>query len=170
MINNSNLKIPLLITCIGVWGYVFFNYFYTSNHNVQNSTYVPIQINIEELEDFELALDYKDPFLSNNIGKKKNISFAPPKISTVNVAVPKSMIDMQKDKNEVKNKKPVVFPNITYKGFVDGNHSSKSALVQIDNKSHQWELGKSIMDMRLHEIALDSIRIYKEGTFKTIKR
>ncbi|MGB1217401.1 MAG: hypothetical protein ACPG5P_05970 [Saprospiraceae bacterium] len=169
---NNKMKWPLLALCLVVWGAVFYVLFGDKEEEIISRPKMDLSIVEKPIaENFDLALNYTDPFLNQNVKRKKTSTPIPS--STTSRDVPKNILDIRMDKaKDDKPKKRVVFPIIEYMGYVkqQSGGSGSSVLVMVDGKKYNWDKGKKIDDLYLGNIYLDSIRVSLDNEWKTITR
>ncbi len=162
----------LLTVCLLVWGGVIYSAIGEKNERKPSTINHHHLLDTDEPVDsgFQLVLNYDDPFLSSNLGKKKEKSTTKKRTHRSNFEVSRTTMQSRiaKNKPESKKKKNIVFPSITYHGNVKISGGGQAAVVNLDGQIINWPSGKINEDIRLRKIWRDSISIEKGGVKKTI--
>ena len=161
---DKAIKIFLGIAIVAIWGTIINRIL---NGNSDEGIIVPSKavVNTQKsgIEKFNLLLDYSDPFLSNMI--------VPTTTSNDNVVDSSLFVLPPTSPKPTKPKKIVRFPVVQYHGMSKNNNRSEAvALVKIDRKTHLMRIGDKQNEVTIMNIYRDSIRVMKEGSFKTYKR
>lgn len=159
---DKAIKIFLGIAIIVIWGTIINR---IMNGNGDDGIIVPPKsvVNIQKtgIDKFDLLLDYADPFLSNMVVTTT---------STDNT-MDSSLFILPPTTLNTKPKKIVRFPVVQYQGMSKNNNRSEAvALVKIDRKTHLMRIGDTQNEIMIMNIYRDSIRVMKEGQFKTYER
>ncbi|MEW4923124.1 hypothetical protein [Algibacter sp. 2305UL17-15] len=159
--NRKYLNTTLIILLVIIWGSVFYKYFGGKksleenlylNNLVSNNTK---KYNITK-DTFQLKLITKDPFGVSTI-KKVHLS--------------KPSIKKSTKKNKPFLDKKIVWPKISYHGFVKSeNNETPLILLKIDNKVYRKREGEVVRDITLVKVHNDSVIISLNNNIKTIKR
>ena len=137
---NKYVKYGLIIIVSLIWGRLIINYFglFQGSDEIE---FVPEvvekpQIKLDTLPDYQLKLNYNDPFLSQNRPLRKIQSSN----SGSNNNPTKKTIELPAIKE----------PKIVYKGLVKNKNSAKkTGLVVIDGKSYLITSAKEINSIRI---------------------
>ncbi len=159
---DKAIKIFLGIAIIAIWGTIINR---IMNGNSDDGIIVPPKsvVNIQKtgIDKFNLLLDYADPFLSNMVVTTT---------STDNT-IDSSLFVLPPTALNTKPKKIVRFPVVQYQGMSKNNNRLEAvALVKIDRKTHLMRVGDKQNEVTIMNIYRDSIRVMKEGQFKTYER
>jgi hypothetical protein len=160
---DKAIKILLGIAIIAIWGTIINR---IMNGNSDEGIIVPPKsvINTQKagIEKFNLLLDYGDPFLSNTLALNA---------STEDNLVDSSLFVLPPSPPKSKPKKIVRFPVVQYQGMSKSNNRLEAiALVKIDRKTYLMRIGDEQNKVTIMNIYRDSIRVEKEGSFKTYER
>lgn len=100
----------------------------------------------------KLVLDYPDPFLRRSyrtVPKKKDV------------------IASTKKKTPKKKKEPIVWPSVSYKGFIKNNQKEKTLCVlYINEQSHLMTESQTVNEIELVKVAKDSVLLVYKGEQK----
>ena len=148
-----------------IWGVVAYKVYSKANSNTNIELSIPSikqNHNAKSSQPFTLLVNYRDPFLDDQIARPKVARQTPPP-SHVN-RKPQRLI--QKEKASAI--KAVQFPDIKYKGNIRTKAGRAAALVNIQGAFINWGEGEQYMQMKLEKIYTDSIKIAYKGAAKTI--
>lgn len=173
MKENKLIKYSLIIAVLGIWGLIGYRVYQSMNPTMTLPTtannYLPKAVKDQSLS-FSVMANYRDPFLSNTItavATQSSQPFSPPR--SVSVAPPP--VIKQQPTPKPKRAKRVQFPLIIYKGYIQNNQNQKKrALVKIDKRQKTMTIGDEMEGIRIMGIYTDSLKVVKEGKFKTIRR
>lgn len=158
--NKKYLNIVLIVLLVFIWGSVLYKYFGSKSFDVQTSSDMalisPAKANFSVAKDsFVLILNDKDPF---GISKRRN---KPPEISKP------SNLGLKK-KSEPKN---VVWPSISYYGFVRGEQkATRLVLIKVNNRVWRKRETEKIDEVTIVKAFSDSVIVSFNKQHKTIKR
>lgn len=156
------LNIVLVIVLIFVWGSIIRKYF-GNKGSKDNIVEIPTAIGNYNYDDkkskdtFKLKLTNTNPFKTTKRRLKK--------ITTTSNNVPKS--------NTVKKKesKPVVWPKMTYHGFVKSNDkTTKLVILKVNDKLYRKREKEKIDQLLVVKAYEDSLILLNNNESKTIKR
>jgi len=154
------LKVGLAIALIVIWGTIISRIINgnSDEDGIIIASKSEILTSEKNIKPFQLLVNYSDPFLSNYLVKE-----------AVDNMVDSSLLVLPEV--EQKPKKYVRFPLVEYQGMSKNNQRYQSvALVKIDRKTHLVEVGTLVGEIKVIEIYKDSIKVEKEGTYKTYKK
>jgi hypothetical protein len=160
---DKAIKVFLGIAIIAIWGTIIHR---IMNGNSDDGIIVPpksfVNTQKAEIEKFNLLLDYSDPFLSNTLALNA---------STEDNLVDSSLFVLPPSPPKSKHRKIVRFPLVQYQGMSKNNNRLEAvALVKIDRKTYLMRIGDEQNKVTIMNIYRDSIRVEKEGNFKTYER
>lgn len=152
----------LIVLLIIIWGSLFYKYFGGEKHSerrleVANSM-LDYNYNYTIAKDtFQLKLTGRDPFgISSKIKRE-----------------PKAKAPITKPVKKTKPivKKNIVWPTITYHGFVKGQHkTTRLILVKINNKLYRKREQETVDEITLTKAYNDSLIVSFNKNTKTIKK
>ena len=158
--NKKYLNIILLVLLIFIWGAVFIKYF-GFNKISPNSTTIGFTSNYSKKynifkDTFELKLNELDPFrISGKIIKT-------PVVNKVEISPKTTVKPIHKN---------VVWPSITYHGFVKSEgETTRLILLKINNKLFKKRENETIADITLIKAYNDSLIVSLNNTKKIIKK
>lgn len=160
---DKTIKIILGIAIIAIWGTIVNR---IMNGNRDEGIIIPPKTSIKTqtatIDKFQLFLNYEDPFLTNNFSE----------LSTNVEAIDSSLLVLPpKITPPTPLKKIVRFPLVEYQGMSKNNSKYEAvAVVRINRKPLLVRIGDKKEDVTIVEIYKDSIKIEKEGEFKTYER
>lgn len=162
---KNSIKYMLGTALFGVWGLFGFRVYEKMN---KQDSYSPHQATADysipetSSRDFKLALTYQDPFLGKSLRAVRSGNTAQP--------VKASSSNKRRVVKKIKKEKRVIFPNIHYKGNIRTDDGREVALMSVNGKFVQLGKSKSFNDLKLLNVAQDSIRVKYLGEEKTIGR
>lgn len=150
----------LLPAVLGLWGVIFFRVSNAINAGEPKSLakheHSIIAAPVEEVEYYELKLDYDDPFLK---GRKPIVNRSPAKAST-----PKKIKPVVK---KTVKELPVVWPNIEYKGTIGSEKGTKSMIIlHVNGESWFMSPREEKAEIKLLKAYQDSIVVEYKGKEK----
>jgi len=160
------IQIVLLVFVVGIWGkviYDFFKYKELKNEPISNYVSQDMVPTITESFDYELDLDYRDPFL----GKYSRAKSSANRPRSTYIPPPK------KDKPDEKPKKKVnvKWPKIEYVGNILNTSSrTESVTLRVNGEESFMLPGQTIQGVTLKSLFLDSIQLVYQEEQKTILR
>lgn len=160
--NKKYLNSTLIVLLIVIWGGVFYKYFGGKKHSDGRLNVVSSISNYKHdytvaKDTFQLKLIDRDPFGVHNKFKRKS------KVKT-RITKPKKNIKQKVKKN-------IVWPTITYHGFVKGEHNAtRLILVKINNKLYRKREQQTVEDITLTKAYNDSLIVSLNKNTKTIKK
>ena len=149
---NNKKAIYILLPCVFIlWAFIAFKVY---NH-VKPTEVIADKISYQEIkfdnkiekETFNLKLNYKDPFL--------------------NVKWTSAVTDKAKGEKKKAKVRNWSWPDIVYRGCII-NHKKTVGLLQISTRDYLVREGTDINGFLIQKIDQDSLRIEREGEFKTI--
>lgn len=138
---NNYVKYGLILVVAVIWGRIIINYFGlfegTDELDYVPEVFVKPHKKVDTMQDYQLKLDYSDPFLSQH----SQSNYAKPMTNSNSSSKTTSNKPIKIDKKE---------PIVAYKGLVKNKNSSKkTGLVIIDNKSHLVTINKEIKAIKI---------------------
>ena len=162
-------KIALGLAVFLIWGTVFYRIYQalvpTDDFALGTNTFTPIKNTNTSLDTFSLLANYKDPFLGNSLGRKNSSSS---KVRTT----PRQIVPTSKPPavpKKTKPKKPVLFPAIVFKGYVE-NKGVKTLLLSIDGKNRYLRPGQTMDGLTVARAYEDSVSLRLKGVRRTFLR
>ncbi|MCB0479716.1 MAG: hypothetical protein KDC84_16225 [Crocinitomicaceae bacterium] len=159
--NKKTINSILLVTVLGIWGYVVYAKFYNGNSE-SNDTNEIVNVSggrtIMKKDSFSLRLDYRDPFL----GKISNNNFKPKQSISAHST-------QEKRKIKSPTPEPQPWPTIRYYGLVKNASKNKggTALISLNGKTHQVIQGDEIEHVEIKNILGDSIQVKYQKEIRT---
>lgn len=157
--NKALLNKILIFFLLLIWsviGYKLITNIFGKNEIVQMKSVVnEPQINKENVETsiFALPIITRDPFLGSYTTRKMENS------------------QTQNRHSKIDKKKPIVWPQINYYGFVKGeNNKNALALLKIDGKLERVRKGTNMNGIAIKEIYQDSILVIFNNQKKIFKK
>ena len=154
------INIILILVVLSLWGTALYRFLI--NFFIKDNVAVSAEYKKTEVDVFVINRDTflftpleKDPFL-NAIAQRK--SEPQQRVSYSRLKVMKAV------------KKDVLWPRLSYYGFIKSNQNSSLALLKINSKLYKVHEKEIVQDMILKAIYKDSIKILYEKQFRTIKR
>ena len=160
--NKKYLNSTLIVLLIVIWGGVFYKYFGSKKHADGGLKVVSFISNYNHdyavaKDTFQLKLINRDPFGVNYKFKRKSKG--------------KTRITNPKKNIKQKVKKSIVWPTITYHGFVKGEHKkTRLILVKINKKLYRKREQQMVGDIILTKAYNDSLIVSLNKNIKTIKK
>ncbi|MDO5968999.1 hypothetical protein Q4Q35_04190 [Flavivirga aquimarina] len=157
--NKKYLNSTLIVLLVIIWGAVFYKYFGDNKRSSESvDTINPLAFNEQHYlvikDTFLLKLTDRDPFKVSRDIKKKSIKPSAKK----NKKVVKPVI-----------KKNMVWPTITYHGFVKGeSRNTRLILLKIANKLYRKREKETVSDIILEKAYKDSLIVSLNNNSKTI--
>lgn len=138
---NNYVKYGLILVVAVIWGRIIINYFGlfegTDEQEYAPEVFIKPHKKMDTVRDYQLKLDYSDPFLSQH--NTRNYTNPVQGSNTSSKSIPKKTI--QVDKKE---------PTVTYKGLVKNKNSSKkTGLAIIDNRSYLVGINQVINSIKI---------------------
>ena len=158
---KKHLNILLLVFVIVIYAAIFFKLFgkkqVHSDNTINDFSYLRTVSNYNIKQDtFDISNLLQDPFRIHNKIKKSRTSTPKVKVSKT-VTTP--------------NSTPIVWPNITYYGFVKNNSKvTKLALLKIGTTLYRKREAESINGLHLVSVFNDSIVLKMQNEMKTVYR
>jgi hypothetical protein len=159
---KNRTKYWLAAAMIGVWGLVAYRFYQRANpgYDMPMPNALPASIaNTTVKDSFSLLLTYGNPFSMVEVPNKapRPVGNVPQKVS----AVPKPP--------EIKPEpKPVVFPEVSYKGSIKLKSGRTAAVMAIGGSISNLGVGEKLLEVTLLKIYEDSIRVKYQKTEKVI--
>lgn len=159
----------LLVLTVSIWGGVLYKIFTGVNTGDQRLDNETLSTEREEryvMNDFELSLGYKDPFLGNSTIQSP--------LTTSRTVDPR--VNDQTKGSGHKNKKQGLekdgqHHHIIYKGEIQGYSSSvKVAVIQINGVDHLVRVGEKVGVITVVKITADRLTISDAGTIKNFEK
>ncbi len=153
----------LIILLVVIWGAVIYKYFGKSggmnddiDHDLTGANYKPKYIITKDT--FLLELINKAPFKTSKIVRKK-VAQTKPKVAVI------------KKKVKPVKKSNLVWPTISYHGFVKGkNKSTRLILLKINKRLYRKRENETIDNLTLIKAYSDSLIVSFNRTKKTIQK
>ncbi len=162
-------KIALGLAVFLIWGTVFYRIYQalvpTDDFVLGTNTFIPAKATSTSLDTFSLLANYKDPFLGKSLGRKNSSSSK--ERTTPRRIVPTSTPPAVS--KETKLKKPVQFPAIVFKGYVE-NKGIKTLLLSIDGKNQYLRPGQALEGLSVARAYEDSVSLRLKGARRTFLR
>ncbi len=155
---NSVLIVLLLI----IWGSVFYKYFGNKKSSLKNVEALDFTSNYKQnymvaKDTFTLELIERDPFGAS--------------VSIQKINQPKKSVRKPKSVTKPAVKKNIVWPTITYHGFVKGeSNTTRLILLKINNRLYRKREKEIVNDITLVKAYNDSLIVSLNNNNKTIKR
>lgn len=164
---KENYKnIILFVLLFFIWGYFFKSFFATvdnsENINFANNNKPIKQIEQKEQFEYQLLLDYDNPF--KYIQKNKVLQKEVPQ-----VIAPKIIMNPTPKKEKIK-KEIVRWPTVAYKGWIKKQLGYKnSAFLEINGVQEKVSEGKSLDKIKLIKVWQDSILVSYKDSMRYLK-
>lgn len=182
---NKPLMIGLLIVVVVIWGNVIFKF--VNNMGAKDESWdafmteQSIQLPTPEDLDFDLMIDYPDPFLiarkkTTQSTNKEDLAFERAFEEEISNASSIVRAQTKRENNQVNNKqeqlppshrlRPFKWPNISYHGVVkrQGNPTSGLLMVKINNELINVRQGDYFLgDFKITRSWRDSVEIINES-------
>lgn len=160
--NKKYLNSILIVLLIIIWCSVFYKYFGGKKSSSENIDAITLVSNYKQdysiiKDTFQLKLSVRDPFgVSRRIAKKRD---------------PKKNSKAKPKKNLKSIKRSLLWPSITYHGFVKGeNKSTRLILLKINSKLYRKREKEIVNNITLVKAYNDSLIVSLNNTNKTIKK
>ena len=161
MMNRKYLNSTLIVLLVIIWGSVFYKYFGDKKSLEKNQYAINLEPNYNK--DYGIA---KDTFLLKLIDRDP---FGVSRVKRVNISKPLTKKATKKVKLTLK--KSMVWPAISYHGFVKSEHSAtRLILLKIDNKVYRKREKEIVSGVTLVKVYNDSLIVSLNNNIKTIKR
>nr|WP_308993692.1 hypothetical protein [Mariniflexile sp. KMM 9835] len=155
------MNITLIVLLIIIWSSVFYKYFGGNKSSIKSNEAISSTINYKQKyaiakDTFQLSLIDRDPF----------------GISSRMIKTPIAKKTVNKPKVTAKTiQKNIVWPNITYHGFVKGeNETTRLILLKIDKILFRKREKEIVNDITLVKAYNDSLIVSLNNNKKTIKK
>ena len=155
---KKNLNKILIGLLILIWGILIFKYVSPYFKSPKNQLAIEViapseKYNLFTRDTFQLKAIKRDPFLGTYKVKKEKTKSIQPTRKTIKV------------------KKNIVWPKISYLGYVKSNtNKSKLGLVRINNKLHKVRKSQTIDQIQVVKILKDSIAMKLNGSLEYFNR
>ncbi len=171
MKNKKSIKY-LLVVVIFVWGIIFWKVYnsFSDPHEISYDKKEKIKIKVENADffNYELFLDYEDPFLKNFNQKKNSTTQSKNESQTKNTGIVRNA---NIGSFSVSDNKVLVWPNILYIGKIEkAGSDNQVALLRINNISHMVKEKDTINDLKVLKIYTDSIKMMYKEEIKVINK
>lgn len=149
---NKKANYLLIPAVLILWGGIFMKVRKGIGNDSEGTSQLAIADTSQEqaylkVDTIALLLDYRDPFLSAR-----------------KVYKPKKKSVTKANTKKKKTKEPIVWPTISYKGFIKSQGKEKAiCIIHINEQSHLMKEKDIMADVQLLEIAEDSVLLaYKK--------
>lgn len=161
--NKKYLNSGLIVLLVIIWGSVIYKYFGKQTHSQIASEFVSSNHNYKNdykmvKDTFKLELINSNPFKASNKVKKR-------------VAHGAAKLAQKKNTKKAPNKANIVWPTITYHGFVMGENKSRPLiLLKINNRLYRKREKEIQNEVLLIKAYNDSLIVSFNNTKKTIQK
>ena len=162
---NKKLTYILIPVVALLWGYIFYKIFWgvgnTPNYAITHQIKTDTLENKQEKFEYNLLVNYSDPFLKNNHIKKET----KPKEETQQNQNTRS----RRTRSRQNRKKEIPWPKIKYGGVITNESSDKiTILVEINESKCLVNVGDIRKEVTIKRYYPDSIVVVYKGEEKTI--